>query len=88
MAYEEGPQLDPNAFTARVQVESHISIQYTSTQAMANSIVVPKELVPTYDVGCGDHGPSTTTDASGWAEESIDKSYYASNHLYNGKKPK
>lgn len=41
MAYEEEPQLGPNAFVTRVQVESHINVQYTSTQAMANGIVVP-----------------------------------------------
>lgn len=73
MACEEGPQLDPNAFAARVQGESHINIQYTFTQAMANNIVVPEEFVPTYDMGCGDHGPSTATGASGWIEESVDE---------------
>jgi len=84
VADEEEPQLGPNAFAAGVQAETHINIQYTYTQAMAQGTVVADELVPTFHGGGQDHGPSAPTEAHGWAEESSEESDSASDHSCNG----
>ena len=52
---------------------------------MANGIVVPDELVPTFHGGGLDLGPSTAPDARGWMEESTDESDSASDYSCNGK---